>query len=204
VEAAQLRSQQMGGELEILRQQNQRLLERALAAEEMARKAFSALDVLRRNLLEHLDDLGHFREVLDIDVDPSKLTVYDENKINANLRNQPFESQVEYLSHELQAENRTLTRILHVKDSKRDLEDTVFKSATLYTKGEKNGKWVPNFFRLLSEDLAYFADYNSPARLGSVSLKVGALSLPSFVAAADCALFLSSQGARHDCHAAQA
>lgn len=62
-EEAQMRSQQMGGELEILRQQNQRLLERALAAEELARKAFSALDVLRRNLLEHLDDLGHFRFV---------------------------------------------------------------------------------------------------------------------------------------------
>ncbi len=60
-EEARLRSLQMGGELEMLRAENQRLLERALAAEELARRAFSALDVLRRNLLEHIDDLGHFR-----------------------------------------------------------------------------------------------------------------------------------------------
>ncbi len=66
---------------------------------------------------------------MDIDVDPSKLTQYDENKINANLRNKPFETQVEFLAHELQAENRTLTRMLRVKDSKRDVEDTVFKVA---------------------------------------------------------------------------
>lgn len=89
----------MGGELERLRGDNQRLLERALAAEEMARKAFrfcccccvfflliffccsSALDVLRKNLLEHLDDLGHWRELSEIDIDPSKLTAYDETKV---------------------------------------------------------------------------------------------------------------------------
>lgn len=49
--------QDLGGELERLRGDNQRLLERALQAEEMARKAFTALDVLRKNLLEHVDDL---------------------------------------------------------------------------------------------------------------------------------------------------
>lgn len=111
--------------------------------------------------------------MLDIDVDPTKLTVYDENRINANLRNQPFDTQVDILAKELQQENRTLARMLHVKDSKRDIEDTVFKSATLFTKAEKNGPWVEQFFRLMSEDLVYFADYNAPVekRLGQVSLK---------------------------------
>ncbi len=74
-------SKDLGGELERLRGDNQRLLERALAAEEMARKAYSALDVLRKNLLEHLDDLEHWRELSEIDIDPSKLTAYDENKV---------------------------------------------------------------------------------------------------------------------------
>jgi hypothetical protein len=47
----------------------------------MARKAFSALDVLKKNLLEHLDDLEHWRELSEIDIDPAKLTAYDESKV---------------------------------------------------------------------------------------------------------------------------
>lgn len=97
-----------------------RLLERALAAEEMARKAFSALDVLRKNLLEHLEDLHHWEELSQIDVDPSKLTVYDEKKVNAELKSKPFEGQVNYLSDNLQQHNRTITRILRVKVSQFD------------------------------------------------------------------------------------
>lgn len=170
-EEAAARTRQMGGELEMLRAENQKLLERALAAEEMARKAFSALDVLRRNLLEHLDDLGQFRELHAIDVDPSKLTIYDENKVNADLKGKAFDAQVDYLAKNLQDENRTLTRILRVADSKRDIEDTTFKSATLYTKGGKNDPWQPHFFRLKSEDLVYFADSNSAEPTGSVSLR---------------------------------
>lgn len=164
-------SKDMGGELERLRGDNQRLLERALLAEEMARKAFSALDVLKKNLLEHLDDLGHWRELMEVDIDPSKLSVYDVDKVNANLRGRTFENQVMYLSDSLQAENRTLTRILRVKDSKRDIEETVFKSDSLFMKTEKNGPWVVHHFKLFAEDLAYYADDKAAARLGAVSLK---------------------------------
>ncbi len=170
--ALEAQSKDLGGELERLRGDNQRLLERALAAEELARKAFSALDVLKKNLLEHLDDLEHWRELSEIDVDASKLTLYDENKINANLRGRSFEAQVQYLSDNLQAENRTITRILRVKDSKRDVEDTVFKQQTLFMKTEKNGPWAQAYFKLYSEDLAYFAsEKDSAERKGALSLK---------------------------------
>ncbi len=58
----------------------------------------------------------------EIDVDPAKLTVYDENRINADLAKKDFDAQVDYMAAKLQDENRTLTRMLRVKDSKRDIE----------------------------------------------------------------------------------
>lgn len=134
-------------------------------------KAYSALDILKRNLLEHIEDLGQWRDLYDVDLDPSKLSVYDENKINADLKNKRFEDQVSYLSDKLSEENRNLTRILRVKDSKRDIEDSVSMAATLYMKTEKKGAWTAHFFKLFSEDLAYYADASSDNRLGSVSLK---------------------------------
>jgi hypothetical protein len=78
-------------------------------------KAYSALDILKRNLMEHMEDLEQWRELYNVDLDPSKLTVYDENKILADLSGKKFEEQVGYLSDKLQEENRTLTRILRVK-----------------------------------------------------------------------------------------
>jgi hypothetical protein len=134
-------------------------------------KAYSALDILKRNLLEHLEDLEQWRELYNVDLDPSKLTVYDENKILADLSGKKFEEQVGYLSDKLQEENRTLTRILRVKDSKHDLEGTVSMAATLYMKTEKKGPWTPHYFKLFQEDLVYYANANSEERLGAVSLK---------------------------------
>lgn len=58
-----------------------------------------------------------------------------------------------------------------MQDSKRDIEDTVYKSAELYMKTEKNGPWTVRNFKLLSEDLAYFGDGANAEREGQVSLK---------------------------------
>lgn len=134
-------------------------------------RAFSALDVLKRNLLEHIEDLEQWRDLYDVDLDPSKLSVYDENKIKADINNKRFEEQVGYLNNALQEENRNLTRILRVKDSKRDIEETVSMQNTLFMKTEKKGNWSAHYFKLFNEDLAYYADANSQERLGSVSLK---------------------------------
>lgn len=41
-------------------------------------------------------------------------------------------------------------------------------SATLYMKTEKKGAWTPHFFKLFSEDLAYYQDEKSDNKLGSV------------------------------------
>jgi hypothetical protein len=94
------------------------------------------------------------------------------------------------LSDNLQAENRTITRILRVKvcllvffnlflkkkqkqkDSKRDIEDTVFKQQSLFMKTEKNGAWTLVHFKLFAEDLAYYASEKDTERKGALSLKV--------------------------------
>jgi hypothetical protein len=126
---------------------------------------------LKRNLKEHLEDLEQWRDLYNVDLDPSKLTVYDENKVQADLEGKKFEDQVSYLSDKLQEENRTLTRILRVKDSKHDLENTVSMQATLYMKTEKKGPWTPHYFKLFSEDLVYYTDAASEDRMGAVSLR---------------------------------
>jgi hypothetical protein len=134
-------------------------------------KAYSALDILKRNLKEHLEDLEQWRDLYHVDLDPSKLTVYDENKVTADLDGKKFEDQVSYLSDKLQEENRTLTRILRVKDSKHDLENTISMQDTLYMKTEKKGPWTPHYFKLFSEDLVYYTDAHSEDRMGAVSLR---------------------------------
>lgn len=78
---------------------------------------------------------------------------------------------MQYLSDNLQAENRTIQRILRVKDSKRDIEDTVFKQQTLFMKTEKNGAWTLVHFKLFAEDLAYYASEKDTDRKGALSLK---------------------------------
>ena len=134
-------------------------------------RAYSALDVLKRNLMEHLEDLEQFRDLYEVDMDPSKLAVYDENKIMADLDSKQFEEQVSYLGEKLQDENRTLTRVIRVKDSKRDIEETVSMADTLFMKTEKKGPWAPHYFKLFSEDLAYYVDEKTDDRQGAVSLR---------------------------------
>jgi len=74
-------------------------------------KARGGLDVLRRNLEEHLEDMYRWRELHELDLADEK-RVFDLDKVIGDIQDKSFEQQIEYLNDILSEENKSLLRII--------------------------------------------------------------------------------------------
>lgn len=103
-----------------LKDQYRRLKE---AVDARQRLELQGLDVLRKNLLEHLRDMNVWKDYLEQDrqYESEKIQIRAEGEI----ADRPFEDQLEFLSGELSAENKRLDELL----SQRRLEESEKKAA---------------------------------------------------------------------------
>jgi len=154
-------------ELLALQRENELLRQREINQ----RKARHGLDVLKRNLEEHLEDLYRWKELHQQDLEEKPQ--FNLEKVLEDISKKPFEDQLEYLDSKLQEENKSLLRIIRLKDSKLELEDVILKEGWLLMKGRK--EWKRRYFRLRGSKLLYYEDDESPITKydGSVDLNEG-------------------------------
>lgn len=132
-------------------------------------KARGGLDVLRRNLEEHLEDMYRWRELHELDLDEKR--VFDLDKIISDIQDKTFEQQIEYLNDILSEENKSLLRIIRLKDSKFRLKDIQVKAGWLSMKGRKD--WKKRWFSLKGQSLYYYENETSERSEGFVDLTKG-------------------------------
>mmetsp|Transcript_52280 Transcript_52280/g.131261 ORF Transcript_52280/g.131261 Transcript_52280/m.131261 type:complete len:917 (-) Transcript_52280:79-2829(-) len=144
------RRRQKAKELLELQRENERLRQREINQG----RARVGLDVLKRNLEEHLEDLSRWKELHQQDLEEKP--DFDLGKVLGDISKKSFEEQLKYLDGRLQEENRSLLRIIRLKDSKMELEDTILKEGWLLMKGRK--EWKRRFFRLRGSRLLYYED----------------------------------------------
>jgi len=133
-------------------------------------KARLGLDALKRNLEEHLEDLYQWRDLHD-DEFKDQVEDFDLSKVISDISSKSFEAQLAYLDGRLQEENRNLSRIIKLKDSKAYLNDVVIKAGWLVMKGKR--EWVRRWFKLSGDRLSYYEDDTSTDVAGSVQLDLG-------------------------------
>lgn len=133
-------------------------------------RARIGLDVLRRNLEEHLEDMYRWRELHDL-AQEDKDRVFDLNKVMDDLKDKSFDQQIEYLDDQLQAENKSLLRIIRLKDSQFKLKEIEVKSGLLSMKGRKD--WKKRWFSLRGFTLFYFENEEAQRCEGFVDLNKG-------------------------------
>lgn len=132
-------------------------------------KARVALDILRRNLEEHLEDMYRWRELHGFEDDQSR--IFNLDQVLEDLKDKSFHQQLEYLDDQLSAENKSLLRIIRLKDSQFKLKETELKSGWLFMKGRKD--WKKRWFSLRGFTLFYFENETSQRCEGFVDLNKG-------------------------------
>jgi len=132
-------------------------------------KARVALDILRRNLEEHLEDMYRWRELHGFEDDQTR--VFNLDQVLDDLKDKSFHQQLEYLDDQLSAENKSLLRIIRLKDSQFKLKETELKSGWLSMKGRKD--WKKRWFSLRGFTLFYFESETSQRCEGFVDLNKG-------------------------------
>jgi len=133
-------------------------------------KARGGLDVLRKNLEEHLEDMYRWRELHELDLSDEKRP-FDLDKVIGDIQNKTFEQQIEYLSEILSEENKSLLRIIRLKDSKFKLKDIQVKAGWLSMKGRKD--WKKRWFSLRGQSLFYYENETAERCEGFVDLTKG-------------------------------
>jgi hypothetical protein len=128
------------------------------------------LDVLRRNLEEHLEDMYRWRELHELDLADEK-RVFDLDKVIGDIQDKSFDQQIEYLNDILSEENKSLLRIIRLKDSKFKLKDIQVKTGWLFMKGRKD--WKKRWFSLRGQSLYYYENETSERHEGFVDLTKG-------------------------------
>jgi len=133
-------------------------------------KARSGLEVLKRNLEEHLEDLFKWRELHQLEGEGDK-EEFNLDKVLAELAQKSFEEQLDNLNAKLQAENRNLQRIIRLKDAQHELNETVDKQGWLEMKGAaKQKEWKKQWFVLRGAQLTYYKTEDADRSAGSVPL----------------------------------
>lgn len=134
-------------------------------------KARRGLDILKKNLEEHLEDMFQWRNLHQVDTASKDRLEFDLQKVLAETANKSFEDQLDILNDKLQAENVNLTRIIRLTDNKIDLKEVVEKTGWLYMKASKKQKeWKKQWFVLKGPLLQYFKEENSEKSLGDIKL----------------------------------
>lgn len=134
-------------------------------------EANRALDILKKNLTEHVEDLKVWVDLSEFDLNSETKEKYDPSLIRANLKDKKFDEQIDYLAEQLQGENQSMRRLLQIKDSKKQLYDTYSdKQGSLYMKTEENGEWKSQWFVLRASELSYFPTEEKKVREGGANI----------------------------------
>jgi len=134
-------------------------------------KARNGLDVLKMNLQEHLEDLYHWRDLHEMDLEDDNKLPFDLNAVVKELSTKRFEEQLEFLGTRLKEENTNLERILKLSDSQYEMKQTVEKEGWLHMKANKKVKdWRKQWFVLRGSNLLYYKDQKDDKVQGQLSL----------------------------------
>merc|ERR1712137_1504146 len=125
------------------------------------------LDTLKKNLEEHLEDLYRWRDLHEIEGESE----FDLSSVISDCSGKTFEEQLEYLDGRLQEENKSLSRIIKLKDDKEYLDGVVIKAGWLVMKGHK--EWKKRWFRLAGNRFSFYEDDTSEEIAGSIQLDQG-------------------------------
>lgn len=134
-------------------------------------KARNGLDVLKMNLQEHLEDLYHWRDLHEMDLEDDNKMPFDLNAVVKDLSTKRFEEQLEFLGSRLKEENTNLERILKLSDSQYEMKQTIDKEGWLHMKANKKVKdWKKQWFVLRGSNLLYYKDQKDDKLQGQLSL----------------------------------
>jgi len=134
-------------------------------------KARSGLEVLKRNLEEHLEDMYHWRQLHQLDQDVAAPDVFDLQKVLDELQKKSFEEQLDSLNSKLQAENINLQRIIRLKDKDAELKDAVDKQGFLEIRGTGKSKdWRKQWFVLRGPTLTYYKKEDDDRASGTIPM----------------------------------
>jgi len=134
-------------------------------------EANRALDILKKNLTEHVEDLKVWVDLSEFDLNSEKKEKYDPSLIRSNLQDKKFEEQIDYLAEQLQGENGSMRRILQIKDSKKQLYDTYSdKQGSLLMRTDENQEWKSQWFVLKASELSYYPTEEKKVREGGVNI----------------------------------
>lgn len=130
-------------------------------------KARVGLDVLKKNLEDHLEDLYRWRDINDEEF-KDNVEEFDLGRVISDISMKNFQEQLDYLDEKLQEENRALQRIIKCKDDEKELKEVVIKEGWLTMKGRK--EWKKRWFKLTGSRLTYFEDEDSEDISGCIQL----------------------------------
>eukprot|EP01097_Dermamoeba_algensis_P000731 TRINITY_DN1260_c0_g1_i4.p1 TRINITY_DN1260_c0_g1~~TRINITY_DN1260_c0_g1_i4.p1 ORF type:complete len:672 (-),score=223.76 TRINITY_DN1260_c0_g1_i4:176-2191(-) len=133
-------------------------------------KARRGLELLKKNLEEHLEEMYQWRDIHQAELEEEK-TEFNLEQVLKEIGSKEFEDQMDILNNKLQGYNSNLQRIIKLKDSYLELKDTVLKDGWLYMKASKKQKeWVKRWFVLSTSTLNYYKDEKTPQHLCSCPL----------------------------------
>eukprot|EP01095_Lingulamoeba_sp_RSL-Kostka_P006826 TRINITY_DN2158_c0_g2_i1.p1 TRINITY_DN2158_c0_g2~~TRINITY_DN2158_c0_g2_i1.p1 ORF type:complete len:969 (+),score=438.61 TRINITY_DN2158_c0_g2_i1:88-2994(+) len=130
-------------------------------------KARVGLDVLKKNLEDHLEDLYRWRDINDEEF-KEDVEEFDLSRVISDISMKGFEEQLNYLDEKLQEENRALQRIIQLKDSEKEIKEITIKQGWLTMKGRK--EWKKRWFKLSGSRLTYYEDQETEDISGCIQL----------------------------------
>lgn len=134
-------------------------------------KARLGLEVLKRNLEEHLEDMYQWRQLHQLEADQPP-EVFDLQKVLDELAKKSFEDQLEILNNKLQGENVNLQRIIRLKDKDAELKEAIDKQGWLELKGigKAAKEWKKHWFVLRGSTLTYFKSDKEDRPSGTIPM----------------------------------
>jgi len=137
-------------------------------------KARSGLEVLKKNLEEHLEDMYKWRDLHQLDENKDNAPeVFDLQKVVDELQKKKPEDQLDVLNSKLQSENANLQRMIRMKDMQQELHDTVDKHGWLEVRGLRDVKskdWKKQWFVLRGANLVFYKSEDSDRPAGTIPM----------------------------------
>eukprot|EP01091_Cochliopodium_minus_P015440 TRINITY_DN54_c0_g1_i2.p1 TRINITY_DN54_c0_g1~~TRINITY_DN54_c0_g1_i2.p1 ORF type:complete len:1029 (-),score=426.23 TRINITY_DN54_c0_g1_i2:67-3153(-) len=134
-------------------------------------EANRALDILKKNLIEHVEDLKVWVDLSEFDLDSEKKEKYDPSLIRSNLKDKKFDEQIDILAEQLQSENDSMRRVLQIKDSKKQIYDNYAdKQGSLLMRTDEKSEWKTQWFVLKASELSYFPTEEKKDRAGGINI----------------------------------
>ncbi len=137
-------------------------------------KTRTGLEVLKKNLEEHLEDMYKWRELHQLDGDNKETPeVFDLQKVVDELQKKKPEDQLDVLNSKLQSENANLQRMVRMKDMQQELNETVDKNGWLEVRGVRDPKskeWKKQWFVLRGANLTFYKSEDAARPAGTIPM----------------------------------